>query len=89
MEEQFGFDDLGGVIIEAVGDVVGGFGNNFANRADYESAVIDRINVNNRLALQSYADEARRKDETMSFLKNTTFIVLLVILALVVYKNVS
>lgn len=83
------FGDLGEGILEAGTDIITGIGQNYENRASYEAAVIDRINVNNRLALQSYQDESRRKDETMKFLKNTTFFVLLVILALIVYKNIK
>lgn len=57
-------DQLGQVgsnLVETVGDLLKGVGDNFTNDASLNKAAVDRINVNNAIALQKAAADAEAK----------------------------
>lgn len=56
-----GYGDFFGKTLNTGGQIIEGVGNNFENSANADKANIDRIAVNNAIALQKAKDDAERK----------------------------
>lgn len=72
-------DQLGGIgsnIIETVGDLTKGIGDNFTTDAALNKATVDRINVNNAIALQKAQTDIEAKKAMQKTVQYVVFTML-------------
>lgn len=64
---------LGSSVIDTVGDIIGGLGTNFSNSAELDAANIERIRVNNQIALANAATELDAKKKNRELMQTVTY----------------
>ena len=72
--EQLGV--VGGNIIETAGDLAKGVGDNFTTDAALNKATVDRINVNNAIAVQKAANDIEAKKRMQQTLTYAVYVLL-------------
>ncbi len=68
--------DLGNNIIEFAGDTVKSVGDNLHNATLSDAAMIERVKVNNQIALSQNEQDAKRADANQKLIQNAVYAVL-------------
>lgn len=84
-----GFENLASEAIGAVGDLVHGYGATARNNADLQAAEIERIQLNNRLALQSAALKQQNQQEVFQLLKKGVYLITFIVISYLIYMGVK
>lgn len=79
---------LGSGIIDTGTDVVVGLGDNFTNSVNYNAANVDRMKIQNGLAVANFENEQARKNKREDMIQ-TVIYSLLFIMVLVVLFNMA
>lgn len=88
-ENNFDIREVGESILDAVGDVFGGFGVNFQANADTNAANAQRIAVNTQLAVMKFqADQAARAKQ-QQLIEKVVFAVLALIFVTTTVKTLE
>lgn len=70
------FKDLGGNILDTLGDAVEGIGDSFSNASDLEAAKTRRLNLNTELAALEFQANEERKARNEKTIERVIYVVI-------------